>query len=113
MREKAGGDTLGADQTLPTMKLRFALPLFAVALLAASQPALAAAKKGDSRTAELVAALQAVSPDPLGGRLGLEVSVASAPALAPTAAKGTYANQSPRAALDQRSYMIWKSSLKS
>lgn len=94
------------------MKLRFAFPLFAVALLAASQPALAAATKGDSRTAALVAALQAVSPDPLGGRLGLEVSVASAPSLAP-AAKGTYATQSPRAVLDQRTYMIWKSSLKS
>ncbi len=95
------------------MKLRFAFPLLAVALLAASQPALAAAKKGDSRTAALVAALQAVSPDPLGGRLGLEVSTASAPALASAASKGTYATQSPRAVLDQRTYVIWKSSLKS
>lgn len=95
------------------MKLRFTIPLFAVALLAASQPALAAAKKGDSRTAALVAALQAVSPDPLGGRLGLVASTASAPALAPAAAKGAYAAQSPRAVLDQRTYLIWKSSLKS
>ena len=87
--------------------------LFAVSLLAASQPALAATKKADARTAELVAALQAVSPDPLGGRLGFEVSVVSAPSLAPAAAKGTYANQSASAALDQRSYVIWKSSLKS
>jgi hypothetical protein len=95
------------------MKLRFSLPIFAVALLAASQPALAAAKKGDSRTAALVAALQAVSPDPLGGRLGFAASTVNAPALPSATAKGTYVAQSPRAALDQRTYLIWKSSQKS
>ena len=83
-------------------------------LLAASQPALAAAKKPDVRaTGALVSALQAVSPDPLGGRLGLAATTASAPVLEKTLPGRDYAAQTQRAELDQRSYLIWKSSQKS
>ena len=58
------------------MKTRLTPLLFAlVGFLAASQPVLAASKKADERTAALVTALQAVSPDPLGGRLAALLSL--------------------------------------
>ncbi len=94
------------------MKRDFALPLLTAALLAASLPAQAATRKDDSRTAALVAALQAVSPDPLGGSLGLAASTIATPTVAPVATKSTFA-RTTRAVLDQRTYLIWKSSLKS
>ena len=84
-----------------------------VGLLAASQSVLAAAPKADVRVATLVAALQAVSPDPLGGRLGLEVSTVATPTLPKTSARRTYAAQSRDADADRQSYLIWKSSQKS
>ena len=95
------------------MKNRCSLPLFALGLLVASQPLLAAAPKADPRAAALVAALQAVSHDPLGGRLGLEVSTVSTPALSQSSELRTYAVQSPRAEFDYRTYVVWKSSHKS
>jgi hypothetical protein len=95
------------------MKPRFTSLLFAFAgLLAASQPLLAAAPKADARAAALVAALQAVSPDPLGGRLGLAASAAGQPTLAKQNGQNLTA-QSARAQLDQRAYATWKSSTKS
>lgn len=95
------------------MKLHFALPVFALGLLAASQSLLAAAPKADARAAALVAALQAVSPDPLGGRLGHEVATTRTPPLPVATNDSRYAAQSPRAEYDQRSYLVWKSSQKS
>jgi len=87
--------------------------LLAAGLLAASQPLLAAAPKADVRTAALVAALQAVSPDPLGGRLGLEASAISAPALPKSSDRRDYVAQSSTAESDRQSYLIWKNSQKS
>lgn len=82
-----------------------------VALLAASRPLLAAAPKTDARTAALVAALQAVSPDPLGGQLGRAVVRPAAPAQGTVL--GHTANQSARAETDHRAYLVWKRTQKS
>ena len=101
------------------MTTRLAPLLFAlVGFLAASRPALAAAKKNDERTAALVATLQAVSPDPLGGRLGLAASGArphTAPATAtpPAAANRGRTAQAAPFDRDHRAYVIWKSTQKS
>jgi hypothetical protein len=76
-------------------------------LLAASQPMLAAAPKADARAAELVAALQAVSPDPLGGRLGLAVTPSNA------ADKSAAKTQTTQMTADQRAYASWKAATKS
>ncbi len=89
------------------MKRLLSLALFsAIALAAASRPLLAAAPKADARSAALVAALQAVSPDPLGGRLGLTVASARAAEQA----------QDNRTVLgtdaDRRAYAAWKGSKK-
>jgi hypothetical protein len=95
------------------MKTRLASSLFVFAgLLVASQPLLAAAPKADARAAALVAALQAVSPDPLGGRLGLAVAVAGKPGPAQPNAKGPTA-QALGAQVDQRAYASWKVATKS
>ena len=94
--------------------LRFAL----IGFFAASPPLLAASKKADERTAALVAALQAVSPDPLGGRLGLAASGAR-PNPAPATASPTAAASGGRTAeaapfdRDHRAYVLWKSARKS
>ena len=99
--------------TLP-MKNRLLLSVFALGFLAASQPMLAASAKAEAaRNAALVAALQAVSADSLGGQLGLEVATARTPALPAPAATRQIAAQSPRAELDQRTYLVWKGSQKS
>lgn len=101
------------------MKTRLTPVLFAlVGFLAASQPVLAASKQAEQRTVALVAALQAVSPDPLGGRLGLAASAArtdAAPATSAqiTPATGGLASQSARLDRDHRAYLIWKSAQKS
>ncbi len=104
------------------MKIRLTSLLVAlVGFLATSQSTLAASRKADARNAALVAALQAVSPDPLGGRLGLAATGTRSdvsPATLSSTANATSANrgftaQSSRAMIDQRAYFIWKSSLKS
>ena len=101
------------------MTTRFTPLLFAlVGFLAASQPLLAASKKADERTAALVAVLQAVSPDPLGGRLGLAASgarPATAPDIATPPAAASRGRTAQAAALDRdhRAYVIWKSARKS
>ena len=95
------------------MKARLTFSMFAfVGLLSASQSLLAAAPKADARTQALVAALQAVSPDPLGGRLGLAAATANQPAVAKEAGQNLTA-QASNAQLDQRAYVLWKSSPKS
>jgi hypothetical protein len=93
------------------LQRRFSLSLFAfVGLLAASRSMPAATLKADARAPELVTALQAVSPDPLGGRLGpAAVAVSSAmPAKSPSAPETAARN-----AGDQRAYLAWKSAQKS
>ena len=92
------------------MKPRLTFSLFAFAgLLSASQSLLAAAPKTDARTTALVAALQAVSPDPLGGRFGLTVAGQS------VVAKGAGQNLTAQAYSShraQRAHVGWKSSQK-
>lgn len=101
------------------MKTRLTPVLFAlVGFLAASQSVLAASSKADERTAALVAALQAVSPDPLGGRLGLAASAARPNTTPATAAQTAAAGRGLTAQAapldrDHRAYVIWKSSQKS
>jgi len=96
------------------MKTRSVLALAAImGLLAASQSALAATPKIDARAQALVAALQAVSPDPLGGRLGLAVAAANVPAIAKDSDRYQVATQTTRAEYERRAYIIWKSSQKS
>lgn len=95
------------------MNTRFTSLLVALLGFASlAQPVLAASKKDTDRTAALVAALQAVSPDPLGGRLGLAASQ-SRPAAAPVVAPAPAGRNVTRFDLDQRAYVIWKSSQKS
>ncbi|MBI5771786.1 MAG: hypothetical protein HZA93_28705 [Verrucomicrobia bacterium] len=95
------------------MKRTTFAPLFtAISLLVASQPLLAASKKADARNAELVAALQAVSPDPLGGRLGLAAAATSA-ASQPAAKAGNAALQTRLNKADQVAYAQWKAERKS
>jgi hypothetical protein len=95
------------------MKTRPLTLLFAFAgLLSASQPVLAAAPKTDARATALVAALQAVSPDPLAGRLGLAASVAGQAAPAKQGGRNQTA-QSTSAQIDQRAYASWKVATKS
>lgn len=85
-----------------------------IGFFVASQPLLAAPKKTDERNSALVAALQAVSPDPLGGRLGLSATAALTPNTSTGATVGKRENpmRLPNAAYDQRAYVIWKSSVK-
>ena len=95
------------------MKLPFRSTLLtAVCLLAASQPLLAATKKADARNAELVTALQAVSPDPLGGRLGLAAATAQAASL-PSTKGADVAVQERAGKSDQLAYAQWKGTRKS
>lgn len=84
-----------------------------VGFFAAAQPALAASKKADARAAALVAALQAVSPDPLGGRLGLALT-APRGEVAPVAnTTTTVRGLTAQTDRDQRDYLVWKKSQKS
>lgn len=98
------------------MKKLFASTLVVfLGLAALTQPAVAASSKKEkdaAKTAALVAALQAVSPDPLGGRLGLAAT--SPRSEAPVSATTTDSRKGvTRMDLDQRAYVIWKSSQKS
>jgi hypothetical protein len=79
----------------------------AIALVAASQPVLAAAPKADVRDAALVAALSAVSPDPLGGRIGLTIASARA------AEQGTGRAPVVLSDSDRQAYAAWKASRRS
>ncbi len=97
------------------MKNRVTSVLVAFLGLAAfAQPTFAASKKetAAAKTAALVAALQSVSPDPLGGRLGLAATGPRTEA-APVATAATSSKGVTSFDMDQRAYVIWKSSLKS
>lgn len=90
------------------MKNTLSLALFsALVLVAASRPALAAAPKAEARSAAVVAALQVVSPDSLGGQFGLAVATVRANERAPSrrAAAIQTANDT-----DRRAYAAWKKS---
>jgi hypothetical protein len=96
------------------MKNHIALSLFAaLSLVTASPSLLAAPKTTDTRVGVLVAALQAVSPDPLGGRLGLDVAAArtSGPEMSSPSSNRTVQNSGVTA--DQRAYQLWKKTQKS
>ena len=88
------------------MKRSLALTLVSSLLVfTAARPALAAAPKAEARSAAIVAALQAVSPDALGGQLGLTVATVRANERAPSrrAAAIQTANDT-----DRRAYAAWK-----
>lgn len=96
------------------MKNHIALSLFAALSLLTVSPSLVAAPKStDTRVGALVAALQAVSPDPLGGRLGLDVAAArtSGPGMSSPSSNRTVQNSGVTA--DQRAYQLWKKTQKS
>ena len=97
-----------------TSPSRTSLLLIAFAgLLAASQPLLAAAPKADARASALVAALQAVSPDPLGGRLGLAASAVPSSTPASGVTGNNLISQASHVDRDHRAYLAWKSAQKS
>jgi hypothetical protein len=96
------------------MKNRIILSLFAtLSLLAASPSLVAAPKTTDTRVGALVAALQAVSPDPLGGRLGLDVAAARTPGPEMSSPNSNRTVQNSGVTADQRAYQIWKKTQKS
>ncbi len=95
------------------LKLKFALPLLtAVTFFAAPQTVGAAQKKPDPKLTQLVAALQAVSPDPLGGRFGFALATGYDP-------KADLASQTRLSAkvagtdADRLAYASWKNAKKS
>jgi hypothetical protein len=96
-------------------RLTFSL-LVATAFFSAVQPMSAASKKEFQRqealrSEALVAALQQVSPDPLGGRLGLNLAIDLAPKTTSPATQ-SLAKVSDRGA-DRRGYLSWKRAKKS
>ncbi len=92
------------------MKHQLSLALFsAIVLVAASRPMLAAAPEADARSKAVVAALQAVSPDSLGGRFGLAVATVRSNERAPS--RGATALQAANDT-DHRAYAAWKRSSK-
>jgi hypothetical protein len=95
------------------MKRHLASLLAASALLLAAHPTWAAAQpKAPKDTATLVAALQAVSPDPLGGRLGLDLA-SRTPALKVETTGGALAAQPIRPPANARPSAATKSAPKS
>ena len=98
--------------TALTRRLPLSLCAF-VGLLAASRPMLAASPKTDARATALVAALQAVSPDPLGGRLGLAAAPEQAAMPTSRTVTSSVAKGDARTDGDHRAYLAWKSAQKS
>jgi len=96
------------------MKSKFALPFVAAALaLAFAQPVFAADKKSEKRRESLVTALQAVSPDALGGRLGFNLATESAPQSTVPAPAQDRMVRSTGSSADQVAYLSWKRGRKS
>lgn len=90
------------------MKNTLSYALFsAVVLVAASRPALAATPKSDARSAALVAALTAVSPDALGGNIGLTVASTLANDRAPSNRAAAVRTSIDT---DRQAYAAWKKS---
>ena len=73
----------------------------------------AATEKKDARSDALVAALQAVSPDPLGGRFGLAIAAARNPAAEISSPERARTVQFTGTSPDQRAYLLWKKTQKS
>ncbi|MSU49161.1 MAG: hypothetical protein EXS37_08780 [Opitutus sp.] len=88
------------------MKRSTALLVTALSLSGFIQPAFAAAPTTPARTAALVAAVEAVSPDPLGGRLGLAIASARTATQSPAAKNALTAQVSD-------AYAAWKNARKS
>jgi hypothetical protein len=84
-------------------------------LAALTQPASAASSKKEkeaAKTAALISALQAVSPDPLGGRLGLAATSPRSESPVTTTTAGARKDVT-RLDVEQRAYVVWKNSQKS
>lgn len=91
------------------MKKTLSLALLVTLILGSlSTPALAKAPKSDARAAAIAAALTAVSPDPMGGQIGLTVATARLSERGPTSQ--TSAALQPSADPSRRAYANWKSS---
>lgn len=88
------------------MKLHLSLFVAALSLSTFVQPVLAATQKPEAKAAALVAALEAVSPDPLGGRLGLAVASSRSTTQTPAATNVATAQVSS-------AYAAWKTAKKS
>lgn len=96
------------------MNIRHTLSCVFILLFAlAAQPAASAApsKKTDPRLSTLVSALQTVSPDPLGGRLGLEITATRV--IKSELATGGRATQTAAIGAELRAYQTWKNAQKS
>ena len=94
-------------------KLKFALPLLAtVTFFAAPQSVGAAQKKADPKVVQLVAALEAVSPDPLGGRFGFALATGYDPK-ADLASQTRLSAKVAGADADRLAYQSWKNAKKS
>lgn len=90
------------------MKSRsLSITLAVLTSLAAGVPMFAASAKGRAGIEALVAALQAASPDPLGGRFGLEVAAIDG------SENALRFSQAARLSPDQLAYLQWKKTLKS
>lgn len=88
------------------MKHHRSLLLAALSLAGFMQPVFAAGSKADAKAAALVAALSAVSPDPLGGRIGLAIASSRTSPQSPAAKNAVTAQVSD-------AYSAWKSAKKS
>lgn len=88
--------------------------LATLAIAATSRSAVAApAAKADAKNAKLVAALLAVSPDPLGGELGSSAPTAAATTVAANSRKPELNKAAATAEADNRAYAAWKRANKS
>ena len=88
------------------VSLRFVAALTVCGLV---QPLLAAGKKTEPQRKTLVAALLAVSPDALGGQLGLSLASENTPGSKPARPAERLASQSGKSA-DNLAYRSWKAS---
>jgi hypothetical protein len=96
------------------MKSKFAFSFVAAAAaLALTSPLLAAGKKTEKRRESLVAALQAVSPDALGGRLGFNIATATAPTATVPAPAQPSLVKSTGSSSELLAYLSWKGARKS
>jgi hypothetical protein len=96
---------------VPAMKSRISLRLLATfTVLGLVHPLMAASsKKNEPQRKALVAALLVVSPDPLGGQLGLNLAAEHAPATQTSQASPRVASQSAKTP-DNLAYRSWKAS---
>lgn len=90
-----------------------AVATISISLFSFGHPLVAAGKKVEPQRKALVAALQAVSPDALGGKLGLSLAAENPPlAVVRTASRSTerLASQQSAKTPDNLAYRSWKTS---